>query len=209
MTVRRGKRKGQVVANVRPEVRARLERLGWERVLIYKMAVLTGLRRGELAALEVRHLFLDAPRPRVALPAWDTKGGSDADLPLRMDLATDLRAWIEATGKGEADRLFRVPTELVKILKRDLAHAGIPYRDGRGQTFDVHALRHTTQTHLAKAKVSPTIARGFMRHTDINLTLKTYTDPRLLDEAEALEALPDLPLSGGEGTNKKRGAAAG
>jgi hypothetical protein len=33
-----------------------------------------------------------------------------------------------------------------------------------------------------------------MRHHDIRLTMETYTDPRLLDEREALEALPDLPI---------------
>jgi hypothetical protein len=32
-----------------------------------------------------------------------------------------------------------------------------------------------------------------MRHSDIKLTMQTYTDHRLLDEAEALDALPDLP----------------
>ena len=34
-----------------------------------------------------------------------------------------------------------------------------------------------------------------MRHSDIKLTMQTYTDPRLLDEAEALAALPHLALN--------------
>jgi hypothetical protein len=33
-----------------------------------------------------------------------------------------------------------------------------------------------------------------MRHSDIRLTMKTYTDPRLLDVAGAVDALPDLSL---------------
>jgi integrase len=85
--------------------------------------------------------------------------------------------------------------ELVKILKRDLALAGIPYRDEHGRTIDVHALRHTTATSLSKAKVSPRIAQRFMRHSDIKLTMQTYTDHRQLDEAEALAALPQLLLT--------------
>ena len=35
-----------------------------------------------------------------------------------------------------------------------------------------------------------------MRHASIDLTMKTYTDPQLLDVAGAVEALPDLPLAG-------------
>ncbi len=33
-----------------------------------------------------------------------------------------------------------------------------------------------------------------MRHSTIDLTMNTYTDPKLLDVAGALEALPSLPL---------------
>jgi hypothetical protein len=35
-----------------------------------------------------------------------------------------------------------------------------------------------------------------MRHSDIKLTMQVYTDPELLDETEALEAMPDLPITG-------------
>jgi hypothetical protein len=36
-----------------------------------------------------------------------------------------------------------------------------------------------------------------MRHSTIDLTMNVYTDPRLLDVAGAVEALPSLPLDGG------------
>ncbi len=61
LTVRRGKRKGEAYANVRPEVRARLEATGRERALIYKTLVLTGLRKGELASLTVAQLAARRP----------------------------------------------------------------------------------------------------------------------------------------------------
>ncbi len=38
-----------------------------------------------------------------------------------------------------------------------------------------------------------------MRHSTIDLTMSTYTDPRLLDVAGALEALPALPLGAEDG----------
>jgi integrase len=197
LLVRRGERKGQLGARVRPEVRAELERLGWERSLMYKTLVCTGLRRGELEQLEVRHLRLDERRPRVVLPGSATKNRQEAGIPLRTDLVNDLRKWIAATGTRGTDRVFRVPKELIKILKRDLELAGIAYRDEHGRTVDVHALRHTTATLLAKAKVSPRIAQQFMRHSDIKLTMQIYTDVRQLDEAEALDAFPELEVNGG------------
>ena len=82
----------------------------------------------------------------------------------------------------------------MKILNRDLAAAGIPKVDERGRTVDVHALRHTFGTLLSKGGVAPRTAQEVMRHSSIDLTMKTYTDPRLLDVAGAMEALPDLAL---------------
>lgn len=194
MTIRTGRLRGEVVGRVRPEVRARLERLGRERSLIYKTLVLTGLRRGELAALQACHLLLDGPQARIVLPGEGTKNGEEARILLRSDLAAELADWLRATGKRGTDPVFRIPVELVKILKRDLAAAGIPYRDERGRTLDVHALRYTTATFLSRAKVSPRVAQRMMRHSDIKLTMQVYTDVHQLDEADALAALPAMPL---------------
>jgi integrase len=38
------------------------------------------------------------------------------------------------------------------------------------------------------------VAQTAMRHKSIDMTMRVYTDPRLLDVAGALGALPDLPL---------------
>src|SRR5262249_4813418 len=78
----------------------------------------------------------------------------------------------------------------------DLKLAGIPKRDDRGRTLDLHALRHTFGTLLSKGGVAPRTAQAAMRHADIGLTMNVYTDPRLLDIRGALEALPTLPLNG-------------
>jgi len=76
--------------------------------------------------------------------------------------------------------------------------------DDRGRTVDVHALRHSTGTHLSKAGVRPRIAQAVMRHGSIDLTMNTYTDPQLLDAAGAVEALPDLPLDGAGNSERVR-----
>jgi hypothetical protein len=123
----------------------------------------------------------DAARMRIGEP-----------VPLRLPLATPL---------------FSVSPCLVRILDRDLVAAGIARwakdewgqlfidkRDERGRTVDVHALRTTFGTHLSKSGVAPRTAQAAMRHSDIKLTMGVYTDPKLLDVAGALDALPALPL---------------
>jgi len=40
------------------------------------------------------------------------------------------------------------------------------------------------------------VAQAAMRHKSIDMTMRVYTDPRLLDVAGALRALPELPLEG-------------
>jgi integrase len=214
LTVRKGPRKGERYADVRREVRERLEWLGRERALIYKTLVLTGLRKGELASLTVVRLHLDEAVPFLALAAAYEKNREGNDIPLRDDLAADLRDWLadklrrlqeEARHSGAPiparlppdTRVFDVPSRLVKILDRDLRLAGIPKRDGRGRVLDVHALRHTFGTMLSRGGVAPRTAQAAMRHSDIKLTMNVYTDPALLDVRGALDALPPLPLAGG------------
>ena len=198
-------------ARLRADEVERREQAGRERALLYAVLVTTGLRKGELAALTVGDVLLDGPQPFVVLPGADAKNGQRATLPLRADVADELRAWIDEKAEAvcrqrvgvagvtvpPADApLFDVPTGLVRILDRDLAAAGIPKRDDRGFTVDVHALRHTFATHLVAAGVAPRIAQAALRHSSLELTMKVYTDPRLLDVAGALAALPALPTAG-------------
>src|SRR5262249_13603178 len=67
MTVRKGPRRGERYARLRPEVQEQLALVGRERALIYKALVLTGLRKGELASLTVAQLYLDDAVPFASL----------------------------------------------------------------------------------------------------------------------------------------------
>ena len=58
--------------------------------------------------------------------------------------------------------------------------------------MDVHALRHTFATLLARNCVSPSMAHKLMRHSDIRLTMNTYTHLELGDTAGAVAALPAI-----------------
>ena len=48
---------------------------------------------------------------------------------------------------------------------------------------------------LSTSGVAPRTAMSAMRHSSIDLTMSTYSDPRLLDVYGAVEALPMLSLS--------------
>ena len=77
----------------------------------------------------------------------------------------------------------------------ELEVAGIPKKDDQGRTIDVHALRHTFGTMLSQNGVAPRTAQAAMRHSKIDLTVNLYTDPRLLDVAGAMDALPTMSLT--------------
>ena len=201
--IRRGDNAGKVKANLKQKTIDRLTKLGRERALIYKMLVLTGLRKGELASITIGQCRLDVERPYIDLNAGDEKNGEGNDIPLRDDLAADLRQWIseQATEpsnvigidvKPSEELLFYVPSGLVRILDRDLEAAGIPKIDDRGYSVDVHAMRNSYCTMLSNSGVAPRIAQAAMRHSTIDLTMNTYTDPNKLDVYEAVNALPSL-----------------
>jgi len=107
--IRRGKNKGEAVAELRDETRRRLDKLGWERALIYKTLVLTGLRKGELASLTVGQLVLDGPMPCLVLDAADEKNRDGSTIPLRADLADDLRRWLAEKANAAQDAARNSP----------------------------------------------------------------------------------------------------
>ncbi len=196
-----------------PNFIIKLERRGLERALAYKLMALTGLRRGEVASLLVRDLSLETTPPVIRLDAKSAKNRRSAEIPLRPDLADDLRnlrdyrARIEESSLqsldttnldiSEVDRtpLLDVPQQLVKSFDRDLKVAGIAKRDDRGRTIDIHALRHSFATLLSAGGAAPRVAQAALRHSDIGLTMNVYTDPRLLDISSALTQLPKLSLN--------------
>lgn len=186
LTVRSGANKGQQIARVSDATRDKLERLGQERALIYKSLVLTGLRANELRTLLVRDLSF-GDLPFLKLSKSNEKNRKGSTIPLREDLATELKRWVE--GKERSDRVFNVPRGILRIMNRDLKLANIPKVDEDGYVVHIHALRHSFGTHLSAAGVAPRVAQAAMRHSDIKLTMNTYTDARLLDTASAVNSL--------------------
>ncbi len=158
-----------------------------ERQPVYLMAVHTGLRRSELAALKWDDLHLDAVAPFVKVRASTTKNGKPADIRLLPELAAALG---ELKGKGTDEFVFHdIPR--IERFYRDLKQAGIPLQDEFGRKAVFHSLRHTFGTNLARGGVGSRVTMALMRHSDRRLTDKIYTDENLLGTWAAFDALPN------------------
>jgi integrase len=146
----------------------------------------TGPRVGEVKRLTVADVRLDAVPPHVRIPAAVAKSRREQTVPTRSDLVVLLRERL--AGLASSEPVFPIPCDLIARFNADCRRAGIPNRDGEGLTVDVHSLRKTFATMLSRSGVSPRIAMELMRHSQIGLTMKVYTDPRLLPLAAAVES---------------------
>ncbi len=183
-----------------PAEEDRLRALGAFRALVYATGYGTGLRRGELGRVRKCDLVrLDGERPEVNVPAASAKSRKDQSVPLRADLAAALAAHVEAL---EPTALV-FPAEdfpTIKTFKKDMKAAGIPYRDEQGRAMDFHAFgRVGFVSGLAAAGVHPKIAQALARHSTVELTMRAYTDVRVLDLQGAVERLPAAVPSGPAG----------
>lgn len=135
-------------------------------------------------------MHLEAEKPFLTIRAATTKNDRAARIELHSQLVDALRA--ASSEETEADRAVLSKRELASMfmMKKDLMAAGIPFDDGQGRRADFHALRGSLNTHLALANVDPQIRQRVMRHSDIRLTLDTYTDSSALHEWGSVASLP-------------------
>lgn len=170
------------------EVRSLLKAAGRRRI-VYLTALHTGLRYGELKQLRWGDVKLEAETPHVRARASTTKNRRDSTIFLSDELATALLAHRPSKASDEA-LVFAGVMPVRRTWRADFDAAGIARVDGSGKRADFHALRYTLATNLAKAGVSPRVAMEFMRHSDMRLTAKTYTDVSGLPTAAAAARLP-------------------
>ena len=164
---------------------------GPERAILYRVAVETGLRAGELSSLARASFILDGKRPTVTVDAAYSKRRRRDELPLRADTAAALRIFLDA--KMPDAPAFTMPTSYrtAVMFRADLEAAGIAYHVG-GRVADFHSLRHTTGSLLAASGVHPKVAQSLMRHSTIGLTMDRYTHTLVGQESDAVAGLPDL-----------------
>jgi integrase len=166
--------------------------LAGHRKLLYLLALHTGLRRGEINALRWGDLHLDAANPFYVVPVAKSKSRKEQPRPLHPELVVELQT-IKAAGRLTPETMVfpeRVPA--MKVIRTDFKAARIPLIDERGYRVDFHALRMTYITRLQRAGVSPREAMELARHSDMRLTMKTYTDAAQLPLAATVRGLPSF-----------------
>jgi len=176
--------------------------LGSDRAMLYILAAWTGFRRKELSSLTFRSFKFDGELPTVRVQASYSKRRRTDSIPLHPVVVNRLRAWLETKGDIDRDQpLFALRTagghfrKTAKMMRLDLERQGILYVDEDGLYADFHSNRHTFISNLGKAGVSPKMAQTLARHSDINLTMNTYTHLGLRDQAAAVQNLPAPPKS--------------
>lgn len=185
----------------------------------YLAALHAGLRRGDLQRLT----WADVDFTNGTLRIRHGKAKREDIVPMHEQLAEALRARHTATRALPTARVFpqtvQNETRLLDFLRAGIARreavtdgngepilvgSGIRARpltrivceDDEGRVVDLHALRTTLGTQLARAGVAPQIAQRIMRHSDYRTTLRHYTVLGLDDTAKAVAQLPSVPTSG-------------
>ena len=159
-----------------------------ERILIYRLLLGTGLRSTELSLLTPNQI--DFARNRLTIEAAKTKNKKADVLPLRADLVQSVKEWVETHDIKPQERIFHFDTHSIRrSFYADLKAAGIERVGSDGRSIDVHSLRKTFGTMLARAGVPLTTVQRLMRHSTPLLTAKLYIDVDPLDMSQALDKL--------------------
>ena len=156
-------------------------RKGW-----YMVCVLAGLRKGELSRLAWGEVDLD----HQTLTVRFGKSRREDVVPLHPELAEELRRMRPEAVLPKARVFPHVVTD--RTRRRDFERADIPIVDEEGRVADLHALRTTLGTRLAREGIAPQIGQRIMRHADYRTTLKHYTVLGLTDTASAVRRLPGV-----------------
>jgi len=183
----RGKEKIKRRAFSLDELR-RLQAVSGRRWVVYLTAVTTGIRRGELEALEWGDFQIDQAPYSVRIRACISKNKRSVDLPLMELVAEELRK-LRPDGVAPGAKVFKGWMPKMERFKKDLEAACIPFINERGHRADFHALRGTLATNLLNAGVPLRVAMEWMRHSDPKLTTKTYYDERQTPLSDAVGKL--------------------
>jgi integrase len=155
---------------------------------LWRALLETGARYGEL--VRVSWADVDFERALLTLRATNTKSRKERAIPLLGILLGELRGLqpehVAVLGRPlrPADLVFRSPegcpwprhsVNVTRMLHRLLEAAGIDRLDGQGKKIDVHALRHSFASRLARAGVPITHAQKLLGHSTVEMTARVYT----------------------------------
>jgi integrase len=162
----------------------------------------TGARWSELT--RTRWADWDLEQRTLVLRAENTKSKKRRVLPLRQQMVAvlkDLRAVQERIlGREpeavepvflspEAARWMKATNNAMRLFDRLLKRAVIARVDAEGRKLDIHSLRHTFGSRLARNGVGLVQVQRLMGHSDPKLTAQVYTHLDVEDLRKAVETV--------------------
>lgn len=138
----------------------------------YKILLFSGMRRGELLALEVSDVNFGNKTITISKTLNDlgkittTKTGKDRTIPIFNNLETPLKEEIQKVKQG---RLFNVTENPVAVNFNRIKKA-INVND-----VTIHSLRHTFATNCLEAGIPTKQVQQWLGHSNTQITLDTYS----------------------------------
>ncbi len=157
----------------------------------------TGARWSELEALTWAYTDLDSG----VLTFVRTKSGRSRSVPIRPALCRALAEMRSQNRQrvsqaGPLDHVFLPPRggvrwgdnrrNALRALRALCTRAGIPIKNARGEQVDIHALRHTAATAMARADLPLGVTQAILGHSDPALTAGVYTHRQTEDLRKSL-----------------------
>lgn len=176
--------------------------------MLYRVAVGTGFRAAELAALVPEFFDLDGFPPAIILPPEFTKNRKGAVQPIPADLVGDLRAYLAGRPGREPVWPGTWSVKAADVLRADLAAAGVAVEvDGPEgtETRDFHALRGVYISNVIRAGADLKQAMTLARHSDPRLTAGRYARTRLHDLGAVVNKLPTTETPANQTVLRKTG----
>ena len=163
------------------------------RGIVYFTAARTGLRWEELRQLTWNDVHLTAEVPHVVVRAETAKNKKEESVCLVPEIAEAIKEYRAANESG-SNLVFPQGIPRARRLQKDAEANAIPYQDAQGRYGDFHALRYTWATFLQRNGIAQRFAMKLMRHSDIKLTAKVYTDET---QSPIYDSIKNLPRLGG------------
>ena len=172
----------------------------------YTLAITTGLRRGELCALQWR----------------DITGA--CELTVRRSRSCASGQIVESDTKSHRERIVTIPLGLWELLmalrQQQVLHSGVPDREqpiftdpdghvphpdtftrhlrklykkcGLPEEYHLHTLRHFYATYLLQEGTSKQVAASLLGHADTAFLERTYCHPQDVAKRQAANLMQDL-----------------
>jgi integrase len=131
--------------------------------IIVRLALLTGLRRTEIAGAKKAELDLDSRSPVLTIPRGRAKNRNAHRVPLSAQAATLFRRAVKAA--GESEFVFPGQRSPLHIASRSVSKAMERTRDKLGiKDVTMHDLRRTAGTYMSKYGVPKDVRERILNH---------------------------------------------